>query len=205
MKKYLLIAFLSTAISLLAETKVLVFAGSTREDSYNKKLALEAAQIAREIGAKVTVIDLKDFPMPFYDADLETKQGLPKNAKRFRDLMIASDAIVIASPEYNSSISAILKNALDWASRSEEGGSSRDAFKGKKFAIVSASPGKSGGARGLVHLRSIIEDIGGEVVQQQVTVPRSYESGALESASVKKELRNELQKMIESKEVYNQG
>jgi NAD(P)H-dependent FMN reductase len=81
--------------TLSAEVKVLAFSGSTREDSYNRKLLREAAVIAQEMGATVTIIDLKDFPMPFYDADLEKQQGMPPNVKRLRDLMIASDAVTI--------------------------------------------------------------------------------------------------------------
>jgi chromate reductase, NAD(P)H dehydrogenase (quinone) len=164
--------FVLFAFPLLAQMNVLVFAGSTREGSYNKLLSKEAAQIAQRLGANVTWIDLKDYPMPFYDADLEAK-GMPKNAKKLRDLMVANDMIVIASPEYNASVPAVLKNAIDWASR-KDGEASRSAFKGKKFALLSASPGRGGGARGLVHLRAIIEDVGGEVVSEQVSVPAAH-------------------------------
>jgi len=198
MKKVFLFGFLLTVFSLVAEVKVLVFAGSTRTDSYNKQLSSEVAQIAKEMGAKVTLIDLKEFPMPLYDADLEAKDGMPKNAKRLRDLMIANNAIVIVSPEYNGSIPAVLKNAIDWASRSETGGSSREAFKGKQFVIMSASPGKLGGARGLVHLRAVIENIGGEVMLDQVTVPNAYVEGALQTPAVKKELQKALKQVIKT-------
>lgn len=185
----LCVAFSAT---LSAEIKVLAFAGSTRTDSVNKKLVSEAASIARHMQANVTVIDLKEYPIPFYDGDLETTEGMPINAKQLRQLMIQSDVILIASPEYNGSLSAVLKNAIDWASRSEEGGSSRGAFKGKKFVIMSAAPGSRGGARGLVHLRAIIENIGGTVLPQQVVVPDSHnafdEQGLLKNENVKKEL-----------------
>ncbi len=196
MKKSVLLASLALAFPLLAEMHVLVFAGSTRTDSYNKKLAKEAAGIAKEMGAKVNLIDLKDYPMPFYDADLEAKQGMPKNAKRFRDAVKASDAVVIAAPEYNASIPAVLKNAIDWASRSEEGGSSREAFAGKKVALMSASPGGGGGARGLVHLRAVLTDIGAEVVDKQVSVPRAYEKGAIENPAVVEGIREELSELL---------
>ncbi len=160
------------AFPLLAEINILVFAGSTRADSYNKKLAAEATQIARNLGGHVTLIDLKDYPMPFYDADLE-KKGMPKNAKKFRDLLIANDAVIIVSPEYNSSLPAVEKNAIDWASRGENGAPSREAFQDKKFVLMSASPGKRGGARALVHLRAIIEDVGGDVLPTEVSVPNA--------------------------------
>jgi len=191
--------------TLFAETNVLVFAGSTREDSYNKKLAREAADLAGKKGAKVTVIDLKDYPMPFYDADLEISDGMPENAKRLRDLMIESDVILIASPEYNASIPAILKNSLDWVSRSEDGTSSRAAFKGKKFGIMSASPGKGGGARGLAHLRAVIEDVGGEVIQKEVSVPRAYEAfnekGTLEDSTLSQALKEEIGQLFQAKKI----
>ncbi len=208
MKKWLLAGSLATgcltsSIPLAAEMKILGIAGSSRENSYNKQLLGEAATIARQMGATVTIIDLKDYPMPFYDADLEKNQGMPENAKRLRSLMINSDAIIIASPEYNGSLPAVLKNALDWASRSEDGESSREAFKGKKFAIMSASPGQGGGARGLVHLQQIIENIGGEVVQKQVTVKQAYKvmsgNGPIENAAIKQELKQEVQQLVTSK------
>jgi NAD(P)H-dependent FMN reductase len=187
--------FLLAICPLLAETKVLVFAGSTREGSFNKQLSKEAAEIAKRLGAQVTWIDLKDYPMPFYDADLEAK-GTPKSAKKFRDLMVASDMIVIASPEYNASIPALLKNALDWASRSE-GNASRSAFLGKKFALLSASPGAGGGARGLVHLRAIIEEVGGEVISEQVSVPSAYTSFSEEGMDqIKDQLEGEMKDLI---------
>ena len=180
--------------------KVLAFAGSTRGDSYNKKLVQEAAAIAREKGASVTVIDLKELPMPLYDGDVEEAEGMPPNAKRLRELMIESSAIIIASPEYNASISAVLKNALDWVSRSEDGRPSRSAFKGKKFAIMSTSPGRGGGARGLAHLTTIIEDIGGEVIQKKVIVPDGYkafnEKGELENTKVQQELQEEIDELL---------
>ena len=169
MKKLLVSALLFMSATLSA-TQVLVFAGSLRSGSYNKLLAKEAAEMARAEGADVLYIDLKDFPMPFYDADLEAVEGLPENVKRLRALMIASDAVIIASPQYNESVSSVLKNALDWASRGERGQASKAAFKGKKFAIMSASPRKKGGAKGLAHLRLILEDCGADVIESQVSI-----------------------------------
>lgn len=192
MWKWMIVLCVAFSANLSAEVKVLAFAGSTREDSVNKKLVVEAAKIARQMEANVTIIDLKNYPIPFYDEDLETKEGMPIKAKQLRQLMIQSDVILIASPEYNGSLSAVLKNAIDWATRSENGGGSREAFKGKKFVIMSASPGSSGGARGLVHLRTIIENIGGTVLSQQVVVPDAYnafdEQGYLKNEKGKKEI-----------------
>jgi chromate reductase, NAD(P)H dehydrogenase (quinone) len=126
---------------------------------------------------------------------------MPEHAKRFRQLLIESDAVLITSPEYNGSVSGILKNTLDWASRSENGQPSRDAFKGKKFAIMSASPGPGGGARGLEHLRTIIENVGGIVVQQRLSVPNAYNAfdpqGALRDDTLKHKLSEEIQQLLQ--------
>lgn len=199
MKKYLFIACLALASTLAAETKILALAGSTRVDSYNKKLVREAADIARQMGATVTLIDLKDYPMPFFDEDLEAKEGLPANAQKLRKLMLESDAIMVASPTYNNSVPAVLKNALDWISRSSETWSAREAFKNKKIVLMSASPGPYGGAKGLIHLRAIFENIGGEILAEQVSIASAHtafnKQGKLESAQSKQQLREQMQKL----------
>lgn len=174
MKKYLLLITLLCSVYLNAEMNVLAFAGSTRLESVNKKLVNQAARIAREMGASVTVLDLKNFPMPIYEADLEASEGMPENTKQFRQWMINSPMIFISSPQNNASVSALLKNVIDWCSRGENGGSSREAYKGKKFVLMSASPNKKGGAKGLIHLKAIIEDCGGEVFPIQISIPDAY-------------------------------
>jgi chromate reductase len=185
---------------LAAETKVLAIAGSTRADSYNKKLIKEAAEMARQMGATVTVINLSDYPIPIYEGDLEAKQGMPPNAKKLRQLMMGSNAIIIASPEHNASVPAILKNVLDWTSRSEDGKRSRDAYAGKKIAIMSASPGRGGGARALVHLRAIIQDAGGEVIAKQVSIPNANTAfsaqNQLQNAALRQELNQEIYQLL---------
>ena len=97
--------------------KILAFAGSTRTESWNKKLIKIAAAGTRAAGAEVTELDLRDIPLPLYDGDLEHEQGLPPNGRKLKDLMLRHDGFLISSPEYNSSISGVLKNAIDWASR----------------------------------------------------------------------------------------
>lgn len=198
MKKAFLLAFCLFA-QLNGEVKVLAFAGSTRQDSYNKKLLAEAVGIARQEGASVKWIDLKDYSMPFYDADLESKEGVPQKAKDFRQLMLDSQVIFIASPEYNGAIPGLLKNTLDWASRNN-GDAARDAFKGKKFVLMSASPGASGGAKGLDQLKSLIEYIGGTVVAGQVVVPEASnafdEEGHLKNPKIKAQLQQLIQSSL---------
>lgn len=153
-------------------TKVLFLAGSARKDSLNKKLAKQAAEMAGEIGgAEITFIDLKDFPMPIYDGDLEADSGLPENAIKLKQLFIEHDGFFIASPEYNSSISALLKNSLDWISRPHEKNETPlVAFSGKVAAISAASPGGFGGLRGLVPLRMVLGNIGVVVLPAQLAI-----------------------------------
>jgi chromate reductase, NAD(P)H dehydrogenase (quinone) len=203
LKKIIVLACLLFALPLTAEMKILALSASTRADSYNKKLLLEAADMARKMGATVTVVNLQDYPIPFYNGDLEEKEGMPAKAKQFRQLMIKSDGIIIASPEYNSSIPGMLKNLIDWTSRGEKGGYAPEAYKGKKFAIMSASPGKGGGVRGLVHLRAILVAAGGDVISKQVSIPEAHEafdaSGKLINPSLKKQLQQEIQQLIPPK------
>ena len=112
--------------------KLLAFAGSSREESFNKKLVRIAAAGARQAGAEVTLVDLGDFPMPIFNQDLESARGMPEKAGEFKELMVAHDGFLVASPEYNSSYSPLLKNAIDWASRSEaESEAPLSAFRGK--------------------------------------------------------------------------
>ncbi len=156
--------------------KILAFAGSTRIDSFNKKVVKIAMAGARSAGADVTFLDLRDIPMPLYDGDLEAEQGIPPGARQFKDLLLAHDGLLISSPEYNSSISGVLKNAIDWASRPVEGEAPLACFVGKVASIMSASPGALGGLRGLVHLRAILGNIKVLVLPDQVAVGKAYEA-----------------------------
>ncbi|MGH2362780.1 MAG: NADPH-dependent FMN reductase, partial [bacterium] len=155
---------------------MLAFAGSTRTDSFNKKLVQIAAAGARAAGAEVTELDLRDLPMPLYDGDLEAKEGIPPNAQKFKELMLAHQGLLISAPEYNSGISGVLKNAIDWASRSTPGEAPLACFVGKVAALMSASPGALGGLRGLVHVRSILGNIHVLVLPDQVAIPRAHEA-----------------------------
>lgn len=159
----------------MTKPKILAFAGSTRTDSFNKKLVKIAATGAMEGGADVTVIDLRDFAMPLYDGDLEQQQGLPSNAKKLKDLMLSHQGLLISAPEYNSSISGVLKNTIDWVSRPSAGEESLACFKGKVAGIMSASPGGLGGLRGLVHVRAILENISVLVIPDQIAVSKAHE------------------------------
>jgi chromate reductase, NAD(P)H dehydrogenase (quinone) len=156
--------------------RILAFASSTRRESFNKKVVAIAAQGAREAGAEVTLIDLKDFPLPLFDQDLEAEQGMPENGKRLKKLFIDHDGLLIASPEYNSSFPAVLKNAIDWVSRPAPGEPSLVAFRGKVATLMSASPGALGGLRGLVHVRSILGNLGVIVLPDQIALAKAHEA-----------------------------
>lgn len=166
----------------MSAPRILAFAGSARSDSYNKKLAACGADAARAAGALVTLIDLRDFDLPIFDEDLEARAGLPAAARRLKDLLIDHQGLLISSPEYNSSITALLKNAIDWASRPVAGQPPLEAFTGKVAALLAASPGQLGGLRGLVHLRAILGNIGVIVLPEQLAVPRAHEAFAADGA-----------------------
>jgi len=156
--------------------KILAFAGSVRSGSFNRKLVRIAAQGARAAGAQVSEIDLREISMPLYDGDIEREQGLPPNAKLFKRLLIEHQGILISSPEYNISITAVLKNAIDWASRAEPGEPPQVAFRGKVGGLMSASPGNFGGVRSLAMLRAILSHLGVIVVPTQLGIARAGEA-----------------------------
>lgn len=159
--------------------RILVFGGSLRRDSFNQKLAAIAAEGAREAGAEVTVIALRDFPMPVFDQDLEDASGKPEAAARLKALFKEHHGLIIASPEYNSSITAALKNAIDWVSRVDSDDEPMlSALSGKTAVLCAASPGALGGLRGLVHLRSILGNIGITVLPDQIAVGNAYQAFA---------------------------
>jgi NAD(P)H-dependent FMN reductase len=157
-------------------SRILVFSGSTRAASVNKKLARIAAEAARQAGGDVTYIDLRDFSMPLYDGDLEATQGPPENATKLYELMKAHQGLLLACPEYNSSITGVLKNTIDWVSRPRDGEPPLVAFTGKVAALLSASPSGLGGLRGLVHVRASLGNIGVVVLPTQVTVSNAFDA-----------------------------
>jgi chromate reductase, NAD(P)H dehydrogenase (quinone) len=154
----------------MIKPKILAFSGSARKNSYNQQLVEIAAQGAVQTGAEVTVINLADFPMPIFNQDDEAEHGLPEAARAFKQLLIAHDGFLIASPEYNSAFSPLLKNAIDWASRREGDEAPLLAYRGKAAAIMAASPGALGGLRGLVFLRLLLSNIGVTVLPEQQAV-----------------------------------
>jgi chromate reductase len=158
------------------EPTIVAFSGSGRKGSYNTLLVRAAAACAEKAGAKVTYIDLQELALPIFNEDDEKASGFPDGAKRLRAAMLPADGLLISSPEYNSSVSALLKNAIDWASRPEAGTPPLGCFSGKVAGIMSASPGALGGLRGLVHLRMVLGNIGVLVLPQQFAVSKAGEA-----------------------------
>jgi NAD(P)H-dependent FMN reductase len=150
---------------------ILAFSGSTRSDSLNKKTLAIAVEAAREKGAEVTTVDLRDFPLPLYDGDLEDADGVPDNAMQLKTLFKANRGLLIATPEYNTSVSGVLKNAIDWVTRPVEGEPHLACFNGKIAGLLSASLGPMGGIRSQAHLRQILEGIGVIVIPEHWGVP----------------------------------
>jgi chromate reductase, NAD(P)H dehydrogenase (quinone) len=160
-----------------APVRILAFAGSARRDSWNKKLVAIAAEGARAAGAEVTVHDFGTDALPLYDGDAESAGGMPDSVKRWKSLVREHHGLLIACPEYNSSITPLLKNAIDWATRPE----SKDepplvAYQNKVAALVAASPGALGGLRGLRHVREILMNINVLVIPQQFALVKAHEA-----------------------------
>lgn len=156
--------------------KILGFSGSSRTDSINVKLVQYALSVAKNKGADVTFVDLKkDVPMPLFDQDLEASSGLPTEAKDLKALMTSHDAFFVASPEYNSSFSPLLKNAIDWTSRPHtENETALSAYTGKVVGLMACSPGGLGGLRGLFHIRDVFQNINAMVVPQMAAIGNGF-------------------------------
>lgn len=148
--------------------RLLVMAGSLRQGAFSKKLAHNAAEALRALGAAVDHLDLREVPMPPYDGDLEEAEGLPPGAAEFKRRLAAAEGFLIASPEYNHSIPGTFKNVLDWASRGEE-----DVFAGKVAGLMASSPGGVGGMRMLPHLRQVMTALGVFLLPDQVTLSKA--------------------------------
>ncbi len=155
--------------------KIVCFAGSTRQNSFNKQLVRIASNLATDLGTNTTYIDLKFYPLPLYDADLEEEIIAPEHALKLRDILKNNHAFIIASPEYNSSISGVLKNTIDWCSRPLLNEEPLSCFKDKIIALLSASPGGLGGLRGLTEIRRILTNLGSIVIPEQFALTNASE------------------------------
>ena len=184
--------------------QLLAFAGSSREESFNRRLLaiavamLEAEGIGWDAPAPFAPdrIELADYPLPIYDGDLEAARGVPENAVKLRALFKAHRGLLIAAPEYNSSISPLLKNTLDWVSRPVPGEPGSLPYQDKLAALLAASPGALGGVRGLAALRSILVTLGVMVLPQQFGLAQAHDGfaadGSLRDARARERLHSVL-------------
>lgn len=182
-----------------SNTKLLFLAGSARSGSLNRKLAKLAAAIAAANGVPATFADLGDYPMPLYDGDLEAKSGVPDNAVKLKELMLFHKGVFIAAPEYNASITPLLKNTLDWISRVKTAGETPlFVFKTRVFALGSASPGGFGGLRGCLATRQVLElGLGALVLPDQILVPKAATAFDEHDHLTDKALNGQLKAVVE--------
>ncbi|PCI11224.1 NADPH-dependent FMN reductase [bacterium] len=156
--------------------KVAIISGSLRKGSFNSSLVrFVANDMASRGSVSIDEISLLELDLPMFSEDLEA-DGMPASVLALKDRLIAADAVLIASPEYNGSLSGALKNAIDWASRPREGEASLACFKGKVGGLLAASPGAIGGLRGLRHVRQILTQL------QMVVVPAEFALGVAHEA-----------------------
>ena len=182
--------------------KILVFAGSTRSGAFSGRTADAAMKELAIQGADVTRISLGDYPLPILDQDLEREKGIPENAMRLGRQIAVHDGMLIASPEYNSSIPPLLKNALDWVSRiRRDNVRPFDPYRGKVAALCSSSNGNFAGVRALNHLRSVLMSCHVEVITPQCSVARASEAfdedGQFRDDRVRKAMETVVRTLIE--------
>jgi NAD(P)H-dependent FMN reductase len=177
--------------------KILLISGSARKESYNGKLAAAAARLASAQGVETDLVAPDDLRLPLYDGDLEEAEGLPAAVVALKARFVAADAVLFACPEYNSSITPLLKNLIDWVSRA---GSDTEAplaaYKGKVAGLVAASPGALGGMRGLVTVRSILGNIGVLVVPTQFALGKAHEAFGPEGQLLNDSAGNSLEAVV---------
>ena len=160
----------------MSTPRLLVFAGSLRAASLNKKLAMLAAAGARQAGAEVTHIDLRDYPLPIYDGDLEAASGIPANARALKDLFIAHQGFLIACPEYNAGVTAVLKNTIDWVSRQDGKESGTVPYEGKVVGLMGATPGQFATLRSQEAVRNSLMNLGCLVMPKRLALARAHEA-----------------------------
>ncbi|MBL8565040.1 MAG: NAD(P)H-dependent oxidoreductase [Hyphomicrobiaceae bacterium] len=191
------------------DVRLLFISGSARKSSYNKKLARLGVAIAEANGIPATFLDLGDYPMPIYDGDLEAEVGPPDQARKLKHVMGLHTGIFFASPEYNSSISPLLKNAIDWVSRvREDDEEPLEVFRTRVFAIGAASPGALGGLRGLNAVRQVLElGVGALVLPEQFAVARAGdafdEHGHLKDKDMQGKYKAQIQKLARAAHVLH--
>src|SRR5271169_67594 len=161
----------------MSALKILVVPGSLRTGSLNARLAAAAVHEFAQAGVEVTRISLGDFPLPIYDGDLQTRSGVPENAVNLKRMMAAHHGVLIVTPEYNSSVPALVKNTIDWVSRVHDAHETRgQVFRGRAFAIAAASESRLGGTRSLAALRLILSACQAMVIPNQLALSFAVEA-----------------------------
>ncbi|HEY7505634.1 MAG TPA: NAD(P)H-dependent oxidoreductase [Gemmatimonadales bacterium] len=151
--------------------RVLVFGGSLRAASLNRRLAELAAVVVEAKGGTADRAAMADFDCPSFNGDAEEKSGVPPGARRLRDHLVGADAFIIAAPEYNASMPGCLKNAIDWVSRIRP-----QPFNGRQGLLLSASPSMAGGNRGLWALRVPLEHLGARIYPDMFSLAQAHEA-----------------------------
>ena len=176
--------------------RLLALAGSLRQDSLNRMLAANAAQMAREAGAEVVEVNLREYPLPLFDEDIEAA-GIPDNVRALKDLFATVDGLLIASPEYNGSVTAALKNLIDWVSRPDDQYGRAELFQGRRAALFATSPGGLGGMRGLNHLRDILQPLGTWITPTMLAVPGAMSAFDAKGKLVEEGSAGQLRRVVE--------
>lgn len=151
--------------------KILAFAGSLRKHSFNRRVLRAAIAGAEKSGAEVTLVDLRDYPMPLYNQDDQEAFGFDENALKVQRLIYEHEGLLIASPEHNGSFPAALKNVIEWASRRNDSFKGGRVFHGKVAGMMAAAPNSFGGVRSLIHLRGVLTSVGVHVLPMEIAVP----------------------------------
>ena len=179
---------------------LLVFAGSSRAQSWNRKLAKVAAEAARAAGAQVTHLELGDFDLPLYNGDLEAR-GIPHDAIRLKEVFHAHPAWLVVSPEYNGSYTGLLKNTIDWVSRPVPGdplwANGGKPFAGKVVGMLSASPGALGGLRSLSHLAPLLMNLQCWVAPKQFALSKASEAFDADGRLIAESARTSVQGVVD--------
>ncbi len=187
-------------------SRIVAFAGSTREGSFNKRLIRAATDMGTAAGHAITVIDLREYGLPLYDGDLESAEGLPRKALELKKLIHEHDAVLIASPEYNASLSGVLKNTIDWLSRPGGDEDPGAVLSEKPVGLLSASPGGLGGIRGLNHLRTILQNVGAFVIPSQFALAQAHEAfnadGTLKAENAAAAVRDVIEQLAKTVRIF---
>jgi len=178
--------------------KLVAFSGSIRKDSFNRKLIEALVEIAKSQGVDTQYLDLKDYPLPIYNGDLEEEEGIPENALIINQAMQDADGFILACPEYNGFMTPLMKNTIDWVSRpTEKGATSLLAYKEKTALLLGASPGALGGIRGIPHMRTLLSQIGTSVFPTVKGIPKAHEAFNDDGSIKEAKLQKDLEKLVE--------